>query len=118
MAVPWAEVRRGAELEERRGLVPVVAVAVAWVFEPGSSPFINTTNRPIYPVRCPGVEGMAAFWCMGAATTAYAEKWSGKAATEGPISTSRRRRTVWRWRFAARWPIAMPVAGAVHGINT
>ena len=58
MAVPWAEVRRGAELEERRGLVPVVAVAVAWVFEPGSSPFINTTKRPIYPVRCPGVEGM------------------------------------------------------------
>ena len=29
MAVPWAEVRRGAELEVRRGLVPVVAVAVA-----------------------------------------------------------------------------------------
>ncbi len=57
VVVPWAVVRRGAELEERRGLVPVVALGVAWVFEPGSSPFNNPTTRLIYPGRCPGVEG-------------------------------------------------------------
>ena len=42
---------QGKELEERQGLVPRVALPVAWVFGFGSLQFNNTTNRPVHPVR-------------------------------------------------------------------
>ena len=52
VAVPWvavAAVFQGQELEERRVLVPGVVLLVAWVFELGSSRFINTTYRSVTP---------------------------------------------------------------------
>ena len=59
MAVPVeavAAVFQEEELEEHQGLVPGVALPVAWVFGLGSLPFINTTKRPVHQVRCHAAE--------------------------------------------------------------
>ena len=47
--VAVAAVFQGQELEERRVLVPGVVLLVAWVFELGSSRFINTTDWSVTP---------------------------------------------------------------------